>query len=268
MPVRIYEIAKKLNLESKFVLNKAKELGIAAAKVPSSTLDKITAEFLEEQLAPLAKPLEPTKPVEVTPVTIIHAPPPPPLEPEPAPAPAPPAVPAWVPEPVVAIPSAVVEPARPVVVSETEVAPIPPAPVSHPADHAPDSAIKVPAAKAPEEGDERPIPSEPSRVEPPATSPISAEVVQPDPDRVPGVVLEYFERDRALGLGEPGPDPGAARRLAGVAGGRLGQRPDPRSRLVRGDLAGADRGAGPDHQRHRDQIPRRTPAFAGRVDLG
>jgi translation initiation factor IF-2 len=181
MPVRIYEIAKKLNLESKFVLNKAKELGIAAAKVPSSTLDKITAEFLEEQLAPLAKPLEPTKPVEVTPVTIIHAPPPPPLEPEPAPAPAPPAVPAWVPEPVVAIPSAVVEPARPVVVSETEVAPIPPAPVSHPADHAPDSAIKVPAAKAPEEGDERPIPSEPSRVEPPATSPISAEVVQPEP---------------------------------------------------------------------------------------
>jgi translation initiation factor IF-2 len=85
MPVRIYEIAKKLNLESKFVLNKAKELGIAAAKVPSSTLDKITAEFLEEQLAPLAKPVEPPKPVEVVPVTIIHAPPPepPPAEPEP-----------------------------------------------------------------------------------------------------------------------------------------------------------------------------------------
>ncbi|MFM8879758.1 MAG: translation initiation factor IF-2 N-terminal domain-containing protein, partial [Verrucomicrobiota bacterium] len=77
MPVRIYEIAKKLNLESKFVLNKAKELGIAAAKVPSSTLDKITAEFLEEQLAPLAKPPEPPKPVEVAPVAIIHAPPPP-----------------------------------------------------------------------------------------------------------------------------------------------------------------------------------------------
>jgi len=177
MPVRIYEIAKKLNLESKFVLNKAKELGIAAAKVPSSTLDKITAEFLEEQLAPLAKPLEPTKPVEVTPVTIIHAPPPPPVEPEPAPAP----VPAWAPEPVAAIPSAVVEPVHPVVVSETEVAPIPPAPVSHPADQIPDSTIKVPVAKAPEGGDERPIAPEPSRVETPATSPISAEVVQPEP---------------------------------------------------------------------------------------
>ncbi len=87
MPVRIYEIAKKLNLESKFVLNKAKELGIAAAKVPSSTLDKITAEFLEEQLAPLAKPFEPSKPMEITPVTIIHAPAPPPPEVAPEPEP-------------------------------------------------------------------------------------------------------------------------------------------------------------------------------------
>ena len=83
MPVRIYEIAKKLNLESKFVLNKAKELGIAAAKVPSSTLDKITAEFLEEQLVPLATPFEPSKPMEITPVTIIHAPAPPPPAAEP-----------------------------------------------------------------------------------------------------------------------------------------------------------------------------------------
>ena len=36
MPVRIYDIAKKLGLESKEVLVKAKELSIAAAKVPSS----------------------------------------------------------------------------------------------------------------------------------------------------------------------------------------------------------------------------------------
>lgn len=96
MPVRIYEIAKKLNLESKFVLNKAKELGIAAAKVPSSTLDKITAEFLEEQLAPLAKPFEAPKPVEVIPVAIIHAP----AEPVPAAAPEP--EPEPIPEPMVA----------------------------------------------------------------------------------------------------------------------------------------------------------------------
>jgi len=74
MPVRIYEIAKKLNLESKFVLTKAREMGISAAKVPSSTLDKITAEFLEEQLAPHAKPAEAAKPVEHAPVAIISTP--------------------------------------------------------------------------------------------------------------------------------------------------------------------------------------------------
>ena len=50
MPVRIYDIAKKLGIESKEVLAKAKELGITGAKVPSSSLDKITAEYLEQQL--------------------------------------------------------------------------------------------------------------------------------------------------------------------------------------------------------------------------
>src|SRR5258708_36981469 len=49
MPVRIYDISKKLGLENKDVLSKAKELGIAA-KVASSSLDKITAEYLEQQL--------------------------------------------------------------------------------------------------------------------------------------------------------------------------------------------------------------------------
>ena len=46
MPVRIYDIAKRLGIESKEVLAKAKALGISAAKVPSSSLDKITAEYL------------------------------------------------------------------------------------------------------------------------------------------------------------------------------------------------------------------------------
>ena len=50
MPVRIYDISKKLGLENKDVLAKAKELGITAAKVPSSSLDKITAEYLELEL--------------------------------------------------------------------------------------------------------------------------------------------------------------------------------------------------------------------------
>jgi len=50
MPVRIYDISKKLGLENKEVLTKAKNLGIAAARVASSSLDKITAEYLEQQL--------------------------------------------------------------------------------------------------------------------------------------------------------------------------------------------------------------------------
>src|SRR5204863_80844 len=56
MPVRIYDIAKKLGIESKEVLAKAKELGITGAKVPSSSLDKITAQYLEEQFGG-AKPV-------------------------------------------------------------------------------------------------------------------------------------------------------------------------------------------------------------------
>lgn len=50
MPVRIYDISKKLGLEIKVVLAKAQALGIAAAKVPSSSLDSTTAKRLEEEL--------------------------------------------------------------------------------------------------------------------------------------------------------------------------------------------------------------------------
>ncbi|TAL03725.1 MAG: translation initiation factor IF-2, partial [Verrucomicrobia bacterium] len=98
MPVRIYDISKKLGLENKEVLVKAKELGIAAAKVPSSSLDKITAEYLEEEILKanpaLAEKLKAPAPApKVAPVEqkieIITAPPPPVEEPEPAPAPAP-----------------------------------------------------------------------------------------------------------------------------------------------------------------------------------
>src|SRR6187401_2822060 len=82
MPVRIYEISKKLGLENKEVLAKAKDLGIAAARVASSSLDKITAEYLEQQLLqdhphlatsppqPVATPQAPE------PIVIVTAPPP------------------------------------------------------------------------------------------------------------------------------------------------------------------------------------------------
>ena len=82
MAVRIYDIAKKLGMESKQVLAFAKELGIKEAKVPSSSLDKITAEFIEEKLEPF-RPAKPAPGIEApAPVVLITAP-----EPEPPPKP-------------------------------------------------------------------------------------------------------------------------------------------------------------------------------------
>ncbi|MCO5053244.1 MAG: translation initiation factor IF-2 [Verrucomicrobiae bacterium] len=81
MPVRIYEISKKLGLESKQILAKAKELGITA-KAASSSLDKITAEYLEEQLCrAFPEATAKLKPVTTTTVTTPE-PPPPPAEPK------------------------------------------------------------------------------------------------------------------------------------------------------------------------------------------
>ena len=112
MPVRIYDIAKKYGFENKQILEKAKSLGIAAAKVPSSSLDKISAEWLEGELlkdypdiaakfaAPKVEEKPKPPPVEEE-IKIISAPPPPPPPPAPVvieakteltPAPAPPAV--------------------------------------------------------------------------------------------------------------------------------------------------------------------------------
>ena len=97
MPVRIYDISKKLGLENKEILAQAKAMGIAAAKVPSSSLDKITAEWLEQEivkthpevaarLAPKPPP-EPPKPAPVEEkIVLITAAPPPPPEPKPEPA--------------------------------------------------------------------------------------------------------------------------------------------------------------------------------------
>ena len=65
MPVRIYEIAKNLGVQSKEVLAKAKELNFSNAKVASSSLDKITAEYLEEQLSKDLKPATTDVNVEV-----------------------------------------------------------------------------------------------------------------------------------------------------------------------------------------------------------
>ncbi len=141
MPVRIYEIAKKLGIENKEVLAKAKSLGITTAKVPSSSLDKITAEFLEEQLggvkiapAPEPAPVPPPPPAPAPePIKIIlqpvevAEPPKPVVEQVPVPAPAP--TPVEEPAPMVAAPVAIEpEPLPPVAVVEAPPAPVPPAP--------------------------------------------------------------------------------------------------------------------------------------------
>ncbi|MBI3875253.1 MAG: translation initiation factor IF-2 [Verrucomicrobia bacterium] len=84
MPVRIYDIARKLGVESKDVLAKAKELGIKEAKVPSSSLDKITAEYLEEQLGGVKPPAAPVAPAEPAQPILITAPPESPPAHEPA----------------------------------------------------------------------------------------------------------------------------------------------------------------------------------------
>ena len=146
MPVRIYDIAKKLGLENKEILTKAKELGIAAAKVASSSLDKISAEWLEEEIImtnPTVAARFAPKPAEEIPkpapvaekIVIIHAPPPAPepvftpdpvveLKPEPIII----APPAPAPEVVVAPPAPIAEtPAAPII------PPVPPAPVVPPA---------------------------------------------------------------------------------------------------------------------------------------
>jgi translation initiation factor IF-2 len=78
MPVRIYDISKKIGLENKAILAKAKALGIAAARVPSSSLDKISAEFLEEEL--LKEHPELAAKLKAAPAPVVEAPKPPPIE--------------------------------------------------------------------------------------------------------------------------------------------------------------------------------------------
>jgi translation initiation factor IF-2 len=142
MPVRIYEISKKLGLENKEILAAAKALGIAAAKVPSSSLDKITAEYLEEEIIKtrpdVAARLKPGAAVPVEPkpapveqkIEIIKAP-----EPPPAPVVVEPPAPAPVivePEPPVVAEAAPVAETTPVAPVEPATPTAPPAPVVPP----------------------------------------------------------------------------------------------------------------------------------------
>jgi translation initiation factor IF-2 len=160
MPVRIYDLARKLGIESQKVLAKAKELGIAAAKVPSSSIDKITAEFLEKTLAELYPPPAPPAP-----------PPPPPPPPEPVAAPPPPAA-------IVTEPPKVAEAAAPP--AEIVQAPPPPAPAETvPPPPAPELAAPAapPPPAAPVAQAEAPIPAAPPPPPPPPPAPKIGEKV-------------------------------------------------------------------------------------------
>ncbi len=140
MPVRIYDLAKELRIESKIVLAKAKALGMTAAKVPSSSLDKITAEFLKDEL--VKESPQPQAPAPAPAVPIIPPAPPAPisiitertleLEPAPAPvealpgvveAPAPPPLVTAAPPPVEALESSA--PALPATMAKVVPEPLP-----------------------------------------------------------------------------------------------------------------------------------------------
>jgi translation initiation factor IF-2 len=226
MPVRIYDLAKKLGIESKLVLVKAKELGMSAAKVPSSSLDKITAEFLELELTKIY-PQTPSPEVAPTiaaapvappaPITIISEP-----APEPAVSPAP-----------VEAEEAPVETLAPAPVVEAveAAAPAPPA--------APVAKVELPPSAKPAE-----IPPPPPPVPPAPRLPRLGEKVgfvvlpaRPAPRPAP-------EKPFARGLGGAKTDfvrrgdirsvrPGAAGSGApSLPGQRLGQRPAQRGSAV------------------------------------
>ena len=171
MPVRIYDIAKKVGLPSKAVLARAKELGIPAARVPSSTLDKITAEYLLEQLGYKPKPVAPPAPSP-------EAAPAPPAEVA-APVPAAPAPEAAAPPPVEISPPAPAEvtppaPPPPVSIEPAAHAATPPVaipPPAEPVDLAAAPSAVPPAAAAPGLATPAPAPAVP---EPAATAPTPA----------------------------------------------------------------------------------------------
>ncbi len=232
MPVRIYEIAKKLGIESKEVLAKAKELGIAGARVPSSSLDKITAEYLESHFQPAAPKAEAAPPP--APVEVITAPPEP------------------VPEP-------------PVVEVEPSSVPVP-EPVIDVAVHAPaetvqEAAVEVAVAPVAEVAPSRPEP-EVARVEPapavvPPPAPPAAPVPPPPPPAPPtpqigdkiGFIQLPSRAGRPADRQQRGPQRGTTPAPGRPDLSRTGGRPDPRggmqARPQPGARPGQPQGRGP-----------------------
>ena len=211
MPVRIYDISKKLGLDNKVILTKAKTLGIAAAKVASSSLDKITAEYLEDEIrkdhpelnTPAAPPPPVPPPVVVhEPMVVITAPKPP----EPVIAVAPPVVeppqsPDLAPEPAEQTSEAASEAAVPV----AEIIP-PPAPKLPPPPALPKLGEKVGFVNLPT----RPGAPKPGE-KPGAVKPPTGPARRPEPGRT-----EFARR---------GDNRGDSRNFRGGPGGQGGRAP-------------------------------------------
>jgi len=247
MPVRIYDISKKLGLENKEVLSKAKELGIAAARVASSSLDKITAEYLEQQLViaypgrSAAPPAAPAAPAIPTPAPATPAPPPPPAVPAPA-----------APVEVVA-PAAPVVPAVAVTPSVAEAAPvIPSAPPSAPVAAQP--VAIVPAVPAP-----APTVTPAPEVVPPAPKPAVPETP----------VIEIISAPPAPPVPPPPPPPPPGPKVGDKIGFiQLPTKPVPKvpEKAPAGKLPARPADRKPDFGRRGDMRPQRgmpAPGFGG-----
>ena len=164
MPVRIYDISKKLGLDNKQVLAKAKALSLTAARVASSSLDKITAEYLELEILkdpelaalrlPPAPPPAPPAPPAALPPTVDQAPavtgPSPPVEVETA----------QKPEVITTAGAPSVETAAPAIQTPTPVSQTPPPSVAP-------AVTQLPPEPTPEPTPELPPPPPPPPLPPP-----------------------------------------------------------------------------------------------------
>jgi translation initiation factor IF-2 len=223
MPVRIYDISKKLGLENKEVLAKAKALGLTAARVASSSLDKITAEYLELEIIK-------ERPELVAPPPPPAAPPPAPPPPAPQPAAPPPSEPpAPVAQPVV---TPAPEPPRVIEIVSKQEAPAPSVPVAaEPATPAPPVPPPGPVAPA--------MTPEPTSVisEPPPEVKIEPVVQVPPPPPPPPPGPKVGDKVGFIQL-RPKPGVRAGEKPGGVKPPLRGQEQRKPEFARRGDLRG------------------------------
>ncbi len=214
-------------------------IGHCSAKVPSSSLDKITAEFLEQKLAEL------------------YPPPPPPAPPTPPPAPPPPPVAAPAPPAAIVIePPKEVETAPPAV--EIVQAPTAPAPVSAvPAPPVP--ALEIAASAAPAAPPAPPLPIAP--VVPVEVAKPAAPPPPPPPPPVPKIGEKVgFVQLPIKPASRPSGERGAARGAAAAGRTDLTRRGD--GRRAPGAPSAAGAGALPG-QRTGARPASKSPAPAG-----